>query len=284
MLCFFATVVMEGCGIYLTGVLGLHYVQSPYFHLWQPLTYMFMHGGWAHLFFNMFALWMFGGVIESTFGSRRFLVYYVVCGLGAALCQELSQFVALMAGDYASVAAPTVGASGAIYGILLAFGMMYPEERLFVFPLPVPLKAKWFVMIYVVIELFSALSMPGDGVAHVAHLGGMLFGFLLIRHWRRYSSSFNGWDGYEVKESRASSILGRIRQWFENIFKSTKDNLGNRRSDKTSKHQQDWDYNAQQRKKEKEEEKEMDRILDKIRRSGYGALTDEEKRKLFDRK
>ncbi len=291
-LAFMAYLVLSGYGVDLNNLLGLHYFQAQDFHLYQLVTYMFMHGGFAHLFFNMFALWMFGGVIENTFGRNRFLIYYFVCGLGAALCQMLSQFcmvyanVADMGGtliDVLSINIPysttTVGASGAIYGILLAFGMMYPEERMFIFPLPVPIKAKWFVMGYVVIELVQALSMPGDGVAHVAHIGGMLFGWLLIKHWRKTSSSFNGWDGYEIKEKKSLSILGRIRKWLH-LDRTDNADLNFGRKNKASKNQQDWDYNARKR----EEEKEMDRILEKIRRSGYASLTDEEKRKLFERK
>jgi membrane associated rhomboid family serine protease len=164
----------------------------------------------------MFALWMFGGTVERTFGEKRFLIYYIICGLGAAICQEISQFVQIYAMlpsevtieqmfhlSYADRMAlnafTTVGASGCVYGILLAFGMSYPEERIFIFPLPVPVKAKWFVIAYAAIELGSALSSRGDGVAHVAHLGGMLFGYFLIKYWRKTSDTFNGWDGYEIR-------------------------------------------------------------------------------------
>lgn len=169
---------------------------------------MFAHGGWSHIFFNMFALWMFGGIVERTWGPRKFLFYYMVCGIGAGLFQELAQlgeFYYIASNNLANfnisqtmlvaeANAPmlnswtTVGASGAIYGILLAFGMLYPEERMFIFPLPVPIKAKWFVVGYAAIELFMAFSTANDGVAHIAHLGGMVFGFFLIRYWRRHPS------------------------------------------------------------------------------------------------
>jgi membrane associated rhomboid family serine protease len=289
-----ATVVLHR--VDMTGLFGLHYFQATEFHLYQLVTYMFMHGSLTHLFFNMFALWMFGGVIERTFGTKHYLIYYMVCGLGAALCQELSQFVMVysqIAEQGATLndmfnlslvdrqtlnALTTVGASGSIYGILLAFGMCYPEERMFIFPLPVPIKAKWFVIGYAAIELFSAMSQRGDGVAHVAHLGGMLFGFLLIRMWRRTSYSFNGWDGYEVKDE-STSILGKIRHWLH-LDKRDKfdDDLNYGRKNTTSRHNDDWQYNADQKKKEEE----IDKILDKIRRSGYGSLTEEEKKKLFE--
>lgn len=168
----------------LNGFLGLHFFLAPSFHFWQPLTYMFMHGSWEHLFFNMFALWMFGNILEQLLGQRQFVIYYFVCGLGAAFTQEVAQFVqSMLTGVIYDVS--VVGASGAVYGILLAFGYLLPNERMFIFPLPIPIRAKFFVVGYAIIELTSALAQRGDGVAHCAHLGGMLFGFLLLRHWRK---------------------------------------------------------------------------------------------------
>lgn len=305
-ICFLATVVVGGNNIDLNDVFGLHYWQATNFHLYQLVTYMFMHGSWTHLFFNMFALWMFGGIIERTFGQNRFILYYMICGLGAALCQEVSQTIqvySMIAPQGATINdlfnlstadrtvlnnLTTVGASGSIYGILLAFGMCYPEERMFVFPLPVPLKAKWFVMIYVVIELLSALSQRGDGVAHVAHLGGMLFGYIMIKMWRSSYSDYNyhtnhysnGWDGYEIKDNKGGGILSKIRRWFhiDNPNDSLSDRKDSGESAPENKHQADWNYNANKKK----QETEIDKILDKIRRSGYSSLTDEEKKKLFD--
>ncbi len=286
----------------LTSLMGLHYWQASHFHVYQLLTYMFMHGGWTHLFFNMFALWMFGCVMERTWGPQRFFVYYLVCGIGAGLLQELAQFGTVfldLSSQGATIgqiiritsidpAAPetlnawtTVGASGSIYGILLAFGMTYPEERMFIFPLPVPIKAKWFVIGYAVIELVMAFESPGDGVAHVAHLGGMLFGFFLIRHWRKEAkrhSSFTGWNTYQgtATSDDAPTILGRIRRW---LHLDSEDKAGNDTGFRTtSTHQSDWDYNAHRR----QEEAEIDAILDKIRRSGYASLSEEEKKKLFE--
>jgi membrane associated rhomboid family serine protease len=165
--------------------LALFPAESPWFRLWQPVTYMFMHGGWTHLFFNMFALWMFGRTLEYELGSRRFLLYYVVCGIGAALIQLL---VCWLAASPLNV--PTVGASGAIYGILLAFGMMHPNDRIVLIYLPFwPIKAKWFVLGYGVLELLLGLgSFSGalsDNVAHFAHLGGMLWGVGLLLLWKK---------------------------------------------------------------------------------------------------
>lgn len=297
-ICYLAYIVLAGRGVNLNSLFGLHYVQASEFYIYQLVTYMFMHASFMHLFFNMFALWMFGGVIERTFGAKRFMTYYFVCGLGAALCQELSQaamvysLIAEQGGTLSDLlhlsplertalnGMTTVGASGCIYGVLLAFGMTFPEERMFIFPLPIPIKAKWFVCGYIAIELFMALSQQSDGVAHVAHLGGMLFGYLLIKTWREKSSSFNGWDGYEIKEKKAT-ILGKIRQWLHlDRDNNTEEDLNYGRQNTTAKGKQEWDYNTKQKK----EEDEIDKILDKIRRSGYQSLTEEEKRKLFDRK
>lgn len=178
-------------GIDLNFILGLHYWGAPSFRIYQLVTYMFMHGGLSHFFFNMFALWMFGTVIERTWGVRRYLIYYFVCGIGAALVQELvwglsmpSEVLAYY-GDYLI----TVGASGAIFGILLAFGMLYPNAPLYIMFIPIPIKAKWFVIGYGIMELLAGVSQTGDNVAHFAHLGGMIFGYFLIRYWRRRDKS-----------------------------------------------------------------------------------------------
>ena len=172
----------------------------------------------------------------------------------------------------------TVGASGCIYGILLAFGMTYPEERMFIFPLPVPVKAKWFVTGYAVIEVVLALMQRGDGVAHIAHLGGMLFGYILIKMWRKTKPGFNGWDGYEVKDS-SKTILGRIRQWLHlDKNDNTDEDLKYGKQNTHADQKQDWQYNAEKKRREEE----IDKILDKIRKSGYASLSEEEKKKLFD--
>ena len=254
----------------MNDIFGLHFFLAPDFQIYHLITYMFMHGGWAHLFFNMFALWMFGCVVENVWGPKKFLFYYIFCGIGAGLCQEIAQYVQyayehLDSYEYVRTAVgsipmstylnlwTTVGASGAIYAILLAFGMLFPEQRIFIIPIPFPIKAKWFVMIYVAIELFSAIGSSGDGVAHVAHLGGMLFGFLLIRYWKKhpYRSTVNFSDF--------------------RIFHTTT-------STQPPHHESDWDYN----KRKQTEQAEIDRILDKIRKSGYDSLSKSEKQKLFD--
>ncbi len=155
----------------------------PHFQIFQLVTYSFLHGSILHLLLNMYALWLFGSRMENTWGSRRFTIYYFVCVVGAGITQLL---VSTMSGDYY----PTIGASGGVFGILLAFGMWYPNQVLvLVFP-PIPLKAKWFVTIFAVIELWLGVTGSEAGVAHFAHLGGMFFGFLLIFYWYKHPSRF----------------------------------------------------------------------------------------------
>ena len=167
--------------------------ESPYFKPYQIVTYMFMHGGFWHIFFNMYTLMIFGIALERVWGSKRFILFYLVCGIGAGLCHDLilhfqiSGFLASeqMAAAYRLMGVPTVGASGAIYGILLGYGMLYPNNILqLIFP-PIALKAKWFVVIFAAIELVTGLLGTHDGVAHFAHLGGMLFGLILILIWKK---------------------------------------------------------------------------------------------------
>ena len=170
-----ATMVLHRGGIYLENVLALYPLGSPYLRPWQLLTYMFMHANIDHIFFNMFALWMFGYILENYWGTRRFLIYYLLCGIGAGVANLL---LAGLIGAH-----PTIGASGAVYGILLAFGMMFPNERIYLYFL-VPIKAKWFVIGYALIELVDGILFTTDGVAHFAHLGGMLTGFIILMLWR----------------------------------------------------------------------------------------------------
>ena len=195
---FFLAAILQRYGIDLNTLCGLHYVSAGSFHWWQPITYMFLHANFSHIFFNMFAVWMFAPMIENEWGARRFSLYYLVCGLGAAVIQELVWWMMLsnMSGHYdaASIAyystlLNTIGASGAVFGILFAFGWLYPNVPLFILFIPIPIRARVFVIIYALIELFAGLgSVAGftaDNVAHFAHLGGMLFGWLLILYWKK---------------------------------------------------------------------------------------------------
>ena len=190
---FVATLVNEP---FMVEKFAMFYPSSPWFRRWQPLTHMFMHGGFWHIFFNMYTLLMFGMVVERALGTRKFLIYYFVTGLGAVALHtgvewlEMQRFLA--DGSAAAQIAynkvlrtPMLGASGAIYGVLIAFAMLYPESTMtLIFP-PVTLKAKWWVAIFAVIELTTGIVGTRVGIAHFAHLGGMLFGFLLILYWRK---------------------------------------------------------------------------------------------------
>lgn len=174
---YLASIILVRYGINLNNLLGLWSLSTGNFHIWQPLSYMFMHGSFDHVFFNMFSLWMFGYVLENYWGTRRFLFYYLACGIGAGLIHMLLPGIHL-----------TVGASAAVYGILLAFGMMFPNERIYLYFL-VPIKTKWFIIGMIVIELFEGIFRSYDGIAHFAHLAGMLIGFLIILYWRKHPFS-----------------------------------------------------------------------------------------------
>jgi len=209
----------------MTAMFGLHYPASPAFKLYQIVTYMFMHANFAHVFFNMFAVYMFGAVLEMrVWGSRRFLTYYLVTGVGAALINLLvvylrvssieaqlsPELVEMVRVEGAGVIAdgknytnhllgslnvllnaPTVGASGAVFGILLAFGMLFPNVEMYIMFIPVPVKAKYMVAGYGVIELFAGIAnFSFDNVAHFAHLGGMLFGIILVLLWKKKNNSY----------------------------------------------------------------------------------------------
>jgi membrane associated rhomboid family serine protease len=178
---------------------ALFYPTSPFFHWWQPLTHMFMHGGFWHLFFNMYTLFIFGSVLERVWGTKKFLIFYFITGLGAALIHtgvewfQMQYWMGAAAEGSASALTsihmlkmtPTVGASGAIYGLLMGYAMLYPDAIMtLIFP-PVSLKAKWFVLIFAGIELLTGVTGTGGGIAHFAHLGGLIFGLILMLYWKR---------------------------------------------------------------------------------------------------
>jgi membrane associated rhomboid family serine protease len=206
----------------LSMMLGLYFPKSEQFMPLQIVTHMFMHGGFWHLFFNMYALYIFGQVLENVWGPKRFFIYYIICGLGAAFTHEtviafqydylakslspdnlqlvLNEGTALfrrgqvftdpdMQKLQMLLNTPTVGASGAIFGVLLAFGVLFPNTQLMLLFPPIPIKAKYFVMIYGAIELYLAVTAPGSNIAHAAHIGGMIFGYILIRYWRKTTNT-----------------------------------------------------------------------------------------------
>ncbi len=182
---------------------ALHTWQSPLFKPWQFFTYMFLHGGWDHVLGNMFVLWMFGSTLENLWGPGRFLIFYIVCGLGAALCHmgvlyfenqsiinEFNSYSIADQSEYVNALnkildVPTVGASGAIFGCLAAFGYLFPNDYIYIYFL-FPLKVKWFILIYIGAELYLQFqNSAGDAVAHTAHLGGALVGFLMVYFWKK---------------------------------------------------------------------------------------------------
>ncbi|MBQ3750527.1 MAG: rhomboid family intramembrane serine protease [Bacteroidales bacterium] len=316
-LAFFATFVFLKTGrADLTELFGLHFPGATNFHVWQFVTYMFMHANFSHIFFNMFALWMFGAAVENTWGTKRFLIYYFITGLGAALVHYLITFFQIhpmltllnqfldspsletyrylaenakdirfhdmlsnnlmvlqqnpgSLDEIVSITANAkaqyldsfniIGASGAVYGVLLAFGMLFPNDYIYVYFM-LPIKAKWFVIIYGVIELVTGLS-TSDGIAHFAHLGGMIFGLIVILLWRRNERNHNGWIMPEKEKTF------RLRRKKDKYYVSTE----------SGRPLSDEEYNA----KRLEEKKETDRILDKISKGGYESLSSEEKDFLF---
>lgn len=204
-LLYLLSVVLETRGISLDKVFGLHFFPTESFHFWQLLTYSLFHGSFQHLFFNMFAIWMFGAVLENVWGSKRFLIYCIVAALGAALMQEITYYfmykdilngvydgVRLNVGGIERVISNqaylnqinTIGASGICFGLLLAFGMMFPNNYIYLYFF-VPIKCKYFVIGYMILELFSGVAGTADGVAHFAHLGGALAGLFLVLYWRK---------------------------------------------------------------------------------------------------
>ena len=322
-------VISTRYGDVLTELFGLHFVLAPAFRIYQPLTYMFLHASWSHVLLNMFSLWMFGRIIEQTMGQKRFIIYYLICGVGAAFCQELWQFGEYYFSGMAhydtanvnGVIMPmsslldqwvTIGASGACYGVLLAFGLTFPNERIMLLFPPIPMKAKYFVIGYAAIEAYSAFTSNGN-VAHFAHLGGMFFGWLIFRYWRkqteRRQAAFQGWNNYRGTQQSGGyntnsgsyqqnkgGFLQQIRTAFEKFGAAVENFFKNLFSTGSSSQQQrqggnysngaspqnpsnsDQAYNAQRRA----QQARMDEILEKVRRSGYASLTEAEKQELFN--
>lgn len=200
-ICYLATIVLRSRGIDLTDWFGLHFFAASDHHIWQWVTYSFFHGSFSHLFFNMFAIWMFGYTLENIWGSKRFILYCLVSALGAALLQELTYY--LLSGIYTHVnigydripvadylnSINTIGASGIVFGLLAAFGLMFPNTTVYFYFL-IPIKTKWFVIGYMALELFNGVLGTSDGVAHFAHLGGALAGVLLLYIWKKQRNKY----------------------------------------------------------------------------------------------
>lgn len=280
---FLALIVGERWSIDLNHLLGLHFIMAPNFNPLQLLTYMFMHANISHIVFNMFSLWMFGRIIESVLGGKKFILFYIVCGVIAGLSQELVQLISYYAqgldnyemvnwgtsmipmSQYLSTWT-TIGASGCCYGILIAYGMLFPNERVLLLIPPIPMKAKYMVVGFIALELIVALGASGDSIAHFAHLGGAAAGWFLIKLYKkqeqRHSSGFTTWEEYEPKKK---NVAKKIYSFFHH---------------KKSINKQNRAY-APPKKQEEVSVEELNRILKKIKHSGCESLTPDEKEKLF---
>jgi membrane associated rhomboid family serine protease len=225
------------------------------FWLWQLFTYMFLHGGFGHLFFNMLALWMFGMELENVWGSKRFLTYYLACGFGAGIANLLWTLLI-------SQGAPTVGASGAVFGILVAFGMLFPERPIYIYFL-LPIKAKFFVAGYIALELFYGVSGTSSGIAHFAHLGGAAVGFALVMLMAKGFSLDDIWNKFKSEPTFPYQQRRARKPVHEEVFDAKFFDIKSGRPIEG-----DDELNQEV----------VDTILDKINTSGYQSLTDEEKR------
>ena len=242
-----------------------------YFYPWQLITFQFLHGGFFHLFFNMFVLWMFGTELEAKWGTRKFIVYYLLCGIGSGLIQI---FVST---------APTLGASGAVYGILLAFAMINPDRPLFFIFIPIPIKAKYFVMFMVGISLISGLSNnPNDNTAHFAHLGGMVAGFLMMKYGDKIGL-FRFFDKaiglFTPKQTTSSGTSYRTRTYDGATVYSVN---WEEPAKKKASHDESTHSNSMNVDGEEITQAKVDEILDKISANGYQSLTEKEKKILFE--
>ncbi len=251
---------------------ALFTINSPFFKPWQVFTYQYLHGGFSHLFFNMFALWMFGMELENLWGSKTFFIYYTVCGVGAGLANI---FIAPL---FTTIApnVPTVGASGSIYGVLIAFGMIFPNRLIYIYFM-LPIKAKYLVVIYILIEVFAVASQSQSGIAHMAHLGGGVVGFLYVYF------ILNKGKPFQFKDSSGSS---GVFDGFKDMFDKKKDDTPTYKQpaniyDANFEDLTKSKYEDDLKRSEKETQEKIDAILDKLSASGYQSLTDEEKRILF---
>ncbi len=240
----------------LNPLTGYDQALQPYnFQIWQLITYQFMHGGFSHILFNMFMLWMFGMEIENIWGSKKFLIFYIICGIGAGLFQSVLPI--LLSLD----SAPTVGASGSVFGVMIAFAMFFPDRYIFLYFL-LPIKAKYLVAFLVVIEFLSVGNM--SFVAHLAHIGGAVTGFLFVLFDKQYNFNFDKlFNSNRSKRNVNYNFRRPINNNYPNVEEAEF-------------------YDIHKNDEEEVTQEEIDRILDKISQSGYNNLTDREKRILFN--
>ena len=254
---------------------ALYPFNDPHFEIYQYFTYMFMHGSFWHLFFNMWQLIIFGCAVEQIYGTKRFAVFYLLCGIGSAVAHQVMAYFGIIPPS------PVVGASGAIYGVMGAAAFNFPNAKMFIIPFPFPIKLKWLVAGFAAYDLYSGISMS-DGVAHFAHLGGLLVGLIIIFFWRykdthRKSSPEGYWTYSDTHSSYDRGSRSSISDKVKNVFSGHKGpkmtvvkNAGDRKAD--------YEYNERKRV----HNEEIDRILDKVRKGGFENLTEDEKRTLFD--
>jgi len=292
-LVFFAIGLIAGIASgndWFTSMNAMYPIGTTRFGWWQILTSMFVHGGWWHLFANMWSLMIFGPAIEEIYGRNRTIYFYLLCGIGSALAHQLCWATGIIPEftPYDTnndgiidlrVINCVVGASGAIYGIMAAAAMNFPNAKMFIIPFPFPIKLKWLVAAFCAWDLYSGLS-GRDGVAHFAHIGGLIVGLIIILIWKywdqnhksssnNYWTSSNSYSNYDKGDN--NSVMDKVKDAFKKKPKMTiVKNAGD--------HQADYEYN--ERKKAHNEE--IDRILDKVRKGGFENLTEEEKRTLFD--
>lgn len=268
-------VPLDGYTDWFTNFNALHPVGTPGFYWSQYITYMFIHGGWWHLFFNMWSLILFGPPVEMQVGTKRFIYYYLLCGIGSALTNQAMALLGIIPPSI------LVGASGAIYGLMAAAAFFFPHAKLFIIPIPVPIKLKYLVGFYTLFEMYQGVTAI-DGVAHFAHLGGIVAGSIIIIIWNMQNkarqSKGNAWTQQGYSQNSSHYDKGdSSKSFFSSMFNK-------KREPKMTVHSvrevnyADHAYNERKKK----ENAEIDRILDKVRQHGYQNLTEEEKATLFN--
>ncbi len=242
------------------------------FYPWQLVTYMFLHGGFFHLLLNMLALWMFGAELENTWGQKRFLTYYMLCGVGAGVCN-------LLIAPLFTTVGPTVGASGAIYGILVAFGYLFPNRNIYIYGL-IPVKAKYLVILYMLIELFSVAGGSNSGIAHMAHLGGGVIGLIYLLIFYK-GSPMKFFENRGFKDKFTSYTSSEKRSYTPPVYSNGTKTKKEEVSDAKYRDIQVTDYKKEFETQEKLAQEKIDAILDKLSEGGYQSLSEEEKKVLF---